>query len=103
MFARAQVLHNQVEKLTGKYHDLLRDIVLASRGLVSQTLLSLVKLREVLAIAKDKWKLEPLVALEMIGQYYPLMTAQMLYNCMLINIPLKSGDFITCTNCIHFL
>ena len=61
--------------------------------MVSPTLLSPVKLREVLAIAKDKWKLEPLVALEMIGQYYPLITAQLLYNCVLIAITLKSGEF----------
>ena len=49
MFAHAQVLYNQVEVLAGKYHDLLRDIVLASRGMVSPTLLSPLKLREALA------------------------------------------------------
>ena len=95
MFTRAQVLYNQVEVLAGKYHDVLRDIVLASRGMVSPTLLSPLKLREVLEVAKHKWKLEPLVALEMVGQYYSLMTAKLLYNAVIITIPLKSGEFYT--------
>ena len=93
MIIELQNMFDQLALFAGKYHDLIQDISLAAKGIVAPTLLSPLQLIEILNSAKIQFHLDPIIDINMIAHYYPLLKATLTSKFVLITIPFKNSDF----------
>ena len=93
MIIELQNMFDQLALFAAKYHDLIQDISLAAKGIVAPTLLSPLQLIDILNSAKIQFHLDPIIDINMIAHYYPLLKATLTSKFVLITIPFKNSDF----------
>ena len=81
-------VYNEVMVMTKLYADFVAAIVLASQGTVSPALLPLNTLRSVLAEARVKYNLIPIIDTELV-LYYPFLIGSLYSDCLTISIPFR--------------
>ena len=86
----AQNLYDEVLLLCGQFTTLLTDIVLASKGVVTPTLLPSAHLIKLIQHAVQEYHYKPVLPLDDIAHYYPLLHSDLFYRSIFIYIPFIS-------------